>query len=403
VNPNEFGVASGWYPDPLGLPQLRWWDGQGWAEHTSEARAPIVEQLSTTAGAYAADAFPSRRAVRERERERAEFENEFEGDFDHDYDDEYDDDYVDDSDLGYDQQPVPSRAEGATNESSDAGTVGLGTVDHEADDDSPALDHDHGAQVLLEMTLKEFEPPHEQDGESTGGRAGGAESAFQGSGIPSARSAFDPSRFRSPIRPLRSYSVSAWLLSVIPLLQLVTVLVLVPVAGLGNNWPLVISAWVAPHLLAVGLAAHDRLTLMLWGHRNPASPRWALLTAMGYLVVRSRRVQRETGHGSPLLLILGLSSAALVAACVAIPGLVISVTPSFFVGELETVVTADARAGGASITVTCPESPPILLGESTSCTGLRSDGEMADIDVSLIRQNGWISWQVDEWNGLLDN
>ena len=37
-------TPAGWYPDPLGLPQLRWWDGQGWGEHTSEARRPLIDQ-----------------------------------------------------------------------------------------------------------------------------------------------------------------------------------------------------------------------------------------------------------------------------------------------------------------------------------------------------------------------
>jgi len=37
-------VPAGWYPDPLGLPQLRWWDGQGWAEHISEARRPLIDR-----------------------------------------------------------------------------------------------------------------------------------------------------------------------------------------------------------------------------------------------------------------------------------------------------------------------------------------------------------------------
>ncbi|HOB57662.1 MAG TPA: DUF2510 domain-containing protein, partial [Rhodoglobus sp.] len=27
-------MPAGWYPDPLGLPQLRWWDAQAWTEHT---------------------------------------------------------------------------------------------------------------------------------------------------------------------------------------------------------------------------------------------------------------------------------------------------------------------------------------------------------------------------------
>ncbi len=43
---DDFGVPAGWYPDPLGLPQLRWWDGQAWTEFTSEAQAPVMMQAS---------------------------------------------------------------------------------------------------------------------------------------------------------------------------------------------------------------------------------------------------------------------------------------------------------------------------------------------------------------------
>jgi hypothetical protein len=42
VGDDDFGVPAGWYPDPLGLPQLRWWDGQSWTEFTSEAQAPVM-------------------------------------------------------------------------------------------------------------------------------------------------------------------------------------------------------------------------------------------------------------------------------------------------------------------------------------------------------------------------
>ncbi len=37
-------VQPGWYPDPLGLPQLRWWDSHAWTEHTSDARRPLIPQ-----------------------------------------------------------------------------------------------------------------------------------------------------------------------------------------------------------------------------------------------------------------------------------------------------------------------------------------------------------------------
>jgi hypothetical protein len=44
-------IPAGWYADPLGLPQRRWWDSSGWTqhvapEHTSEARPEAAEQRS---------------------------------------------------------------------------------------------------------------------------------------------------------------------------------------------------------------------------------------------------------------------------------------------------------------------------------------------------------------------
>lgn len=33
-------AQPGWYPDPAGSPQVRWWDGVRWTEHVSAAAAP---------------------------------------------------------------------------------------------------------------------------------------------------------------------------------------------------------------------------------------------------------------------------------------------------------------------------------------------------------------------------
>ena len=52
----EEQVQPGWYPDPLGLPQMRWWDGLGWTEHVSDARRPLVPQVVHTVVADAAPA-----------------------------------------------------------------------------------------------------------------------------------------------------------------------------------------------------------------------------------------------------------------------------------------------------------------------------------------------------------
>jgi hypothetical protein len=42
-------VRAGWYPDPLGMPQMRWWDGRSWTRHISTAReAPAVRAAVPT-------------------------------------------------------------------------------------------------------------------------------------------------------------------------------------------------------------------------------------------------------------------------------------------------------------------------------------------------------------------
>jgi hypothetical protein len=35
--PVASGPPAGWYPDPGGTPQLRWWDGKGWSGHYKPA------------------------------------------------------------------------------------------------------------------------------------------------------------------------------------------------------------------------------------------------------------------------------------------------------------------------------------------------------------------------------
>ena len=43
---DHYTVPAGWYPDPLGHPQLRWWNGEGWTEQVSAAPEPLIMQQS---------------------------------------------------------------------------------------------------------------------------------------------------------------------------------------------------------------------------------------------------------------------------------------------------------------------------------------------------------------------
>jgi hypothetical protein len=339
---SEFGVPAGWYPDPLGLPQLRWWDSLAWTEHTSEARAPIVIQPSTRL-AWADDELPSRREQRERERREAE------------------------------SDPLV-----------------------ETDAHSGEL----SAQPLLAMTLKELEPPLEDtmDDFTPGPRRASAHTNHYGvseSGLPALAEELEPTD-RGPRRGTRTYTAAVWIIALMPVLQLAASIVLL-LTGFGHNLPLMILVWIAPYAIVLGLAAYDRLELRSIGHQDPASPRWAFLTAPGYLILRAIHTVRETGVGFAPLIAWTALSALLFAAIIAFPGLLISVMPGVFSAEIERSVTADAASLGADLTVSCPESPPVLMGELFTCRASKPSGATDSIAVSLQRENGWIAWRVEDW------
>lgn len=41
VNPTTSAAPAGWYRDPLGLPQLRWWNGIGWTNNIQDERTEL--------------------------------------------------------------------------------------------------------------------------------------------------------------------------------------------------------------------------------------------------------------------------------------------------------------------------------------------------------------------------
>ena len=352
---DSFGVPAGWYPDPLGLPQLRWWDAQAWTEHTSEARAPIVLQPATRV-AYEDEALPSRRDVRERERREA----------------------TGSIDLG------------------DIDRAGHDLIDAEIESAADTEQGELSAQPLLAMTLRELEPPLEDtlDQETPGPRR--ASSHANAAPAASALSALaDEAAPERAIKTMQTYTGASWAIALMPVFQL-AVLVVVILTGLGNNLPLVLAIVFAPYLLVVGFAAYDKLLLQVWGHEKPARARWAFLTAPGYLTARALRTVKETGRGFAPLALFGSSLVAVLAGALILPGIVISLFPASFASEVEQSVRADAASLGADLTVECPP-PPLLIGDTFTCIATKPSGATDSIVVGLERQNGWIGWQVEDW------
>ncbi|MBX3100707.1 MAG: DUF2510 domain-containing protein [Salinibacterium sp.] len=357
MNDEKFGVPAGWYPDPLGLPQLRWWDAQAWTEHTSEARAPIVVQPAARV-AVREEALPSRRDLRERERRESGEPN-----------------------VGASEIPGQHR-------------MSQDLIDAELDTD--VEQGELSAQPLLAMTLRELEPPLEDtvDQETPGPRR-----ATSHTNAAPAASALSPlAEELAPLRvvkTMQTYSSASWVIALMPAIQL-AVLALIVLTGLGGNLPLVLAVVFAPYLLVIGFAAYDKLLLQVWGHEKPARARWALLTAPGYLVARAVSTVKQTGRGFAPIAVFGSAATAVLAGVLILPGLLISVFPASFADEVERSVSADAAALGTTLTVSCP-APPLRIGDTVTCIATKPSGATDSIVVSLERQNGWIAWKVQDW------
>ncbi|MCU1513594.1 MAG: hypothetical protein JWO10_684 [Microbacteriaceae bacterium] len=51
---NTVVAPAGWYPDPLGLPQVRWWNGLSWTNRIEEMRPDMRNgSRHSSAGVYA--------------------------------------------------------------------------------------------------------------------------------------------------------------------------------------------------------------------------------------------------------------------------------------------------------------------------------------------------------------
>lgn len=140
------------------------------------------------------------------------------------------------------------------------------------------------------------------------------------------------------ILPTRTSTGAAWVMALTPLIAStlfasgLTLLAVVPTlrsAGITLGM-LAIAIAVAVYLLTIVLAMADHRRLDHFGHEERAHWSWAALTPLGYLIVRTIAVHRETGRATAPLWVLLLLSAGLAIAIVygtplftaAFPGLV---------------------------------------------------------------------------------
>lgn len=389
---SDVRVPAGWYPDPLGLPQLRWWDNHAWTEYTSDARQPMVAHETVTAQprlAYADDDedLLTRRERRERERSVDSAEAP-----------------ANDAD-GVTATPEAAKPSAEALLSLEAPVKE--TVAKEEDLLSPAAMF---ADVV--PTDAPTTPAYNLDTrfDDLLGEPQGPVSAF--AHVSESTTTFVPESLpipqAAPAAPaatahhgdLSASSGAAWAIAFMPVFTLLLGMFFL-LSGLAGDLSTVFAVvlLVLPYAATVLLAYLDRKTLLRKGHEHPAH--WALAFAGApiYLIARFASVVRRSGRGFGPLVSWGGLAALTAAAVVAVPGLVISLAPANFSADAEAGIVSQAQTLGREIAVQCPDTPPTIVGQTFQCIAktVGSDPVSWSITVALQRANGWIGFSVVDW------
>ena len=396
-----FGAPAGWYPDPLGLPQLRWWNNHAWTEQTSAARQPMVVQ--DTKFAWADDEAPTRRDERMRERGGA--------------DRRATETSVPTSDSLRELEPpraFTQVSQGAPSAPAAPAAPAAAAPQPTAPvaPSSPQPTSLYTPDPIIETPIAGHSGPSLDTIFDARPAAAPAEALDALFGEKETRRA--GTRVKTPIVTLdhvaatatsRSAKTSntgpAWVIAMIPLFQLVLSLLLLTSLGMGGSQFIYIAILVVPYFIVILLAYFDHKALRAAGHDHVAHWGWAALTAPVYLLVRARSVIRETGHGiGPVLVWFGLAMLH-VASIVAVPGVLIALVPTVFTAQIEQSVASDAMLiAGSQMTVDCVGNAPVLPGEKIVCESVDASENTFDITVTLVRSNGWIAWQVVDWGSF---
>ena len=404
---DDVRVPAGWYPDPLGLPQLRWWDNHAWTEHISDARQPMMATETVASKlAFADDERPSterpfadpaadeaeqelsRRERRERERETDEPAVAF-------------------ADAG-DRDPIPAtpapfadplrsleapeRFQVSVEEPSPAVRMAASGLLDDAPTSAPFELDTRFDDLLGEASVPRSAFAHVSESATSFIPTTPTEQAW-----PSQQWQPETAHARTVV-DVPTSTGPAWILTLIPLYTLVVGLLLLLSGTAQTPSPVVlVMMFGIPYIAGIVLAILDYRALRRAGIEQPAHWAWAILTAGIYLVARLTRTVRESGTGfGPLFtfLVLGVS---LIIANVAVPGLIIQLAPASFAHQAEIEIMQSGSSLGIDLVATCPAMPPLIPQQSFVCQAHKPGSATYDVTVSLQRSNGWIAWRVDDW------
>jgi hypothetical protein len=421
---DDVTVPAGWYPDPMGLPQLRWWNNHAWTELTTEARPPLVVQAPTRL-AFADDELPTRRQQREQRERDEEYaslatdENEARDaaaahapltvtlrEIDAPVPDEVDEenDGVDEP-AEVDEEPAVEPADGV-----DSRLVNLDTIDYDSvdpDDDAAAFlprpafvtprdvpTTGRGAGSPITVESPDGSPVETSAATATGTGIAPAVS------VPTQTGPFErvPEQ-HSPAARMPIYTAPVWIIALVPLLLLVVSLLLLLGFGSSLNMWVTPAIWASSWIVVVILAITDHAALGRAGYEHRASWAWALLTAPIYLIARSMSLAKVGPLGFAPVLVWAALGILQIGSVLVVPGLIISALPHVFATQAEQSIASDASIIGAKLSVKCSPELPVLVGQTFDCLAT-SGKDHYDLTVVLQRTNGWIDWHVSDWGYL---
>lgn len=435
-------VPAGWYPDPMGLPQLRWWDNYAWTEFTSAARTPLIMQDEPKL-AFADDDLPSRRSQREqrqqdgnrrqtgnpadlastlRQLEPPKPQNIERSQPAPDFAETQATAEPSAEQLRYEQQrqeqllreqqeqafqqgyraPEPESdpfaeflAEPNAPRDNAQGSPRFGYAD-QAPFDAPGAFTDAGFDQSLYADQPAGAYGQPQSATQFSPQAGGfSPQAGQFGTDRDGAAQYGFTQARMGAHTPLAYTPFVWIIAMIPLIQLVGILLVVSAVDITMALPFLLAIAVGPYIAGIPLAVADQRQLKRMGHQRPAHWAWSILTSPAYLVARAIAASREHGKGLTPLLVWASLSLLQVASIIAVPGILISAMPAVFSAEVEESIEADSAIAGRELAVDCPATPPVQIGGTFNCTGvLATTGEEVGIVVRLQRANGWIDWRV---------
>lgn len=350
--PKEYGltdqatrvVPAGWYEDPASSAHVRWWNGLAWTEHTTlKPTAPPRPQ--PTAGDYRQQ-------------------------------------------QGYGQPGNQQQGYGQQ----DAGVVTTATGSTYTPETLARIAEARELERQYGISTAE----HEIMVRSATAATGGIPTATTRAEARAAHGSHARDDYADTDYPdeYGTATASAWFIALWPLLTLAAAAAAAyvafyvapepSVAGI----PVVAGLVVVPTLLTLLWAATDARKLRMLGHR-PASPAFALLGPLVYLIARRARV---SGSG-PLVTLLVLTVLAVGGPAAAyLTGATVPVTTAL---EIQQSIRADLVDSGRLASVSCPVFVEDLSpGALYTCNGTMPDGSAKTVWVSIESTDGDFSYAL---------